>query len=253
MPSPPAFDALALSADNEGMESDTSQPGFHRPWYRLHLLTWLLLFCVGASLVVENVVGQGKVVPYFGQLGYRHGFPKSFLFRSAWIVVGHFQSEKTSNTFTFYLDGKHYPDDGWYDLIDSAGRLPFDGAEVKQFDPLALAFNIITLLLLLAATTKATESYLRRQAKWHQFSIQFILAFTAFVALILANAKSQTTPIFLWTGDVLSTNLVRWHGNETWEYIPFFFSAVGLWCVFWTGWEMIVMGVGRVFKGRTDR
>jgi len=163
-----------------------------RSWYRLHLLTWVLVLLVGGALVVENLVEQ-----IFYSIPYA-------VAGSGWPV--------------FHLRVRF-----------------FEGVIIFNF--FLLALNIFITLVILASTIFTTESYFCRQAKWHQFSILFILALTTFVALILANAKYD------W---------VRWRGDATWEYIPFFFIAMGLWCVFWTGWRLVAMGFGRISGGTED-
>lgn len=102
-----------------------------------------------------------------------------------------------------------------------------------ETDYFHVAVNVCVGLFILIAVGVASESYLRRHAKWHQFSLQFILALTAFVALLLANAKYD---------------LVRWKGDAAWEYLPFFFIAVGLWCVFWTEWKLVGWGIAKVIE-----
>ena len=127
---------------------------------------------------------------------------------------------------------------GWYPVIeDVASRWPVDKAKVLEFRYLPLTMDILLALAILAFTTFTTESYLRRQAKWHQFSLQFILAVTTFVALLLANIKYD---------------IIRWRGDSGWEFIPFFFIAMGLWCVFWTGLRLIGSGVGRIGVGSKE-
>ena len=109
-----------------------------------------------------------------------------------------------------------------------------------KIDSISLSFLIVNILIALAiffATIFTTETYLRRKAKWHQYSIQSILIFTVFIALLLTNAKYD---------------LLRWHGDELWEYFPFFFICLGLWCVFWTAWRLVAMGVGRVGVRRSN-
>lgn len=172
-----------------------------RPWYRLHWLTWVLLLVVGWSLVAENLAKQIWLPP-FGQL------------LPAGIVL-------SSQGWPFYFGG------GTYDSYDNSRLIAID-------DFLHLTLNILIALSILASTAFTSESYFRRQSKWHQFSIQSVLAFTTFIALLLANAKYD---------------LVRWRGDAPWEYIPFFFIAVGLWCVFWTAWRLVGWGVGWIGGG----
>jgi len=196
------------------MESSSDQAPIesHRPWWKLHLLTWVLVLLVGGSLVVENLVQQ-KVMPplsYFDESGQRvRPFIKALDIR-----------------FTH----------GWPFKFNE-GNWGYYRSRLNHIDNyLRLIADILISLAILLATASTIESYLRRKAKW-QFSIQGIMVFTAFVALILANAKYD---------------LVRWKGNDTWEYIPFFFIAAGMWCVFWTGLRLIGLGIGRICGGAKD-
>lgn len=169
----------------------------HRSWWKLHWLTWVVLFCVVESLVVENLVRK-KV----------HGkFPHPY-----------------KGIEEFFYDWHGWP------VFYMVENLVTFGEKRTYYWPL-LFTNIIIALVIFASTAFTTETYLRRQEKWHQFSIQFILALTAFVALILANAKYD---------------LVRWRGDAAWEYIPFLFIWFGCWCVFWTACRLIGLGVSRI-------
>jgi len=197
-----------------------------RPWYRLHWLTWVVLFCVGGSVVVENLVGEGE--PWNSAWGYAYynrywTNEEAYSVRHGWPI-------------TCFLRDRVTIDEAGFAGLATSSRWPFDNAEVIPFHPIRLGFNILTALLILFATIFTTESYLRRQSKW-QFTIQGIILLTVFVALLLTNAKY---------------NLVRWRGDATWEYIPFFFICFGCWCVFWTGWRLIAAGVGRIGGGLED-
>jgi len=177
------------------MESSTEQPPTesHRSWWRLHLLTWVLVLLVGGSLVVVNEVRQNDYLKSMTKLfDPSYGWPEFYL-------VEHYGNKETIHRTLLFT-------------------------------------NILIALLIVAATASTTESYLRRQAKW-QFTIQGIILVTTFVALLLANAKYD---------------FIRWRGDETWEFIPFFFIGLGLWCVFWTGWRLIGWGIGRIGGGSED-
>lgn len=176
-----------------------------RPWYRLHLLTWLLFLCVGASLVVENVASNRTLLEnrHLGRLFVSSGSPSADMLP----IIEH----------------------GW--------PLPLDNAVLLSFSFPALIFNIATSLFLMAGVGIASEQYLRRQAKWHQFSINFILALTGFVALLCANG------MYGW---------VRWNGEALWEYVPFAFIIFACWCAFWMMWTLMGRAIKRFSEGRAD-
>jgi len=188
-----------------------------RPWYRLHWITWVLLLLVGGSFFVENLVGRTFWTgdPYIAN--YDFGWPNNFMRRFA-VDVDAKRTADINNTVS--------------------NRLPFYSiaAVSDEFKWVPLTLNALIALAIILATIFTTESYLRRQPRW-QYDIQSIMLFTVFVAFLLTNAKY---------------NLIRWHGDAPWEFIPFFFIAVGLWCVFWTGLRLIGWGVGRVSGGSED-
>jgi len=199
-----------------------------RSW-KLHWQTWLVLFCVGGSLVVENLTEQDMVIKVNTQgevivpEGFENRVPIDLILDSVRIPL---DDIKYLNIFETYTG---WPFDFRYKGITNIYQ--------PGFKPLIFAINILIALAILASSAFTSESYFRRQAKWHQYSLQFILAITTFVALLLANGKYD---------------LVRWRGDETWEYIPFFFIAMGLWCVFWTAWRLVGLGVGRIGGGLDD-
>jgi len=165
---------------NAGMSSE-------RPWYRLHLLTWLLLFCVGASLVVENVR----------------------TYHLPGMVI-------SSRVYSFFWAG--WPT-RWIDTDSGHLHNCYGFIDLSR-----VGLNLLVSASLLISTAFATEHRLRREGKWHQFTIAFILALTAFVALLCANVKYE---------------LIRWHGEAAWEYVPFAFIAFGAWCAFWAAWTLL--------------
>lgn len=188
-------------ADNEAMESDTSQPlpKSHRPWYRLYWLTWVLVCCVTGSVVVENLVGQKVMVEHWkdGSIwtwDLSHGWPFRFGLRGG-IDTG-------------------FRKDLW------TRRWLIDIGEVDGFRLLPFIMDTLIAIAIILATIFASESYIRRIDKWYQFSISLVMVFTAFVAFLLANYKYDT---------------IRWQGDSLWEYVAFFLIAIGSWCVLWTG------------------
>jgi len=204
------------------MNSPTEQPPLesHRPWWRLHLLTWVLGLLVGGSLVLENVMGQ----LFFG--------PSPEIFtptQFGWPFV--------------YTETKYFVEPFSKPIIyPSTPFRPFlwSFSEYLDYSLPPLFTNVFIALVILLATIFATETYLRRQPRW-QFSIQSIMVFTVFVTLLTMNIKYD---------------FIRWRGgaagDSTWEYIPFIFIALGLWCVFWAGWRLVGLGVIRIGGGLED-
>jgi len=202
-----------------------------RPWWKLYLLTWVMVLLVCGPLVLENVMGdrssshpllrsvfiQFYAVSQSPSISAEHGWPLVYCQRADFYVV---QTDS-------------YPDG----VVFEGSRWPFDKAQVMSFRPMYLVFNILFAILILLATAFTTESYLRRQAEWHQFSIQFILALTAFVALILANYKYD---------------LVRRKSDYLLEYIPYIILCYGCWCVFWAVWRLVAWELGRMAEGLKD-
>ena len=61
------------------MELSSDQTPGH--WWKLHLLTWVLIFLVGGSLIVQNLAGQAVMKEYLkGPVltGYSNGWPIIF-------------------------------------------------------------------------------------------------------------------------------------------------------------------------------
>jgi len=208
---------VGLAGDRRMSEAPESLP-----WFRLHRWTWTLVFLVGWALVAENWTGQHKnvIIDFQGHvaevLGPRDRNPYDPSFRPVFKGMGK----------TAYI--------GW--PFTYIGLVDYNYKPVK-FNLILFTLNILISLAILFSTAFTTESYVRRQAQWHQFSIQDILAFTTFVALLLANAKYD---------------FVRCRGDWTYYPIAFFFIAMGLWCVFWTAWKLIGLGVGRIGVGLRD-
>jgi len=136
--------------------------------------------------------------------------------------VGEKASLRSSNGWPFAFLNRYNPDT--------------NSPTSYKFSPFFFAITILIAFAILAATIFTSESYLRRQPRW-QFSIQSIMVFTVYVAILTMNYKYGA---------------VRWRGDATWEYIPFFFICLGLWCVFWTAWRLVAMGVSRIGGGAED-
>jgi len=211
------------------MNSPTDQPPSKspRPWWKLHLLTWVLVLLVGGSLVVMNLMDltfhqeeawEYNPEPYL-VIWSPHEFGWPFVYTQPNESITRFEN------IWFYLKAN---DDNWVWLWNYSEYLDFSLPYIFS--------NILIAFAILIACIFTTETYLRHQSKW-QFTIQGIILLTVFIALLLANAKY---------------NLIRWQGDSAWEFIPFFFIALGLWCVFWTGWRLVAAGVGRVGGGLKD-
>jgi len=205
-----------------------------RSWYRLHLLTWVLILLVGGSLVVENVVISLHYPDYPDdelEIKSVHEPPNDFHWEPALPQFGWpFVYAEPKGTlseidrYVYYLTALQY-------------RLLWELSDTLAYSMPFIFINLSIALIILATTAFTTETYLRRKAKWHQYSIQFILACTAFIALFLTNAMYD---------------LVRLRGDWPWDNLLFILIAVGLWCLFWTVWRLVAMGVGRIGGGQED-
>jgi len=218
------------------MNSPTEQPPVesHRPWWKLHLLTWVLVLFVGGAVVVENVAVC---------ISYPDFLDEQLEIKSVHEPPNDFHWEPVLPQFGWpfvYAEPKgSLPELDRYRfvIIASLHGMLWSFPLPMVYSLPCLFTNISISLLIFAATAFTTESYFRRQAKWHQFSIQFILALTSFVALLLANAKYD---------------LVRLRGDWPWDNLVFFFIAVGLWCMFLTAWRFVAVGFGRIGGGSED-
>jgi len=56
-----------------------------RSWYRLHLLTWVLICCVTGSVVVENMLRHHDYVYSTVYSSYTFGMP-SFVHKHGWPI-----------------------------------------------------------------------------------------------------------------------------------------------------------------------
>jgi len=196
-----------------------------RRWWKLHLLTWVLVLLVGGSLVVENFVNcvdKEETLLLVIQRGDREPGEQSEWCQFGWPFIyteidwGQFRSGSFSDIESYYI---------YVTLKVEPGRYLWNFSEFLNYSLPFLFTNILFALVILLATIFTTESYLRCKPKW-QYSIQSIMVFTTFVALILANGKY---------------NLVRWRGDELWEYVPFLFIWFGCWCVFWTLLKLVAV------------
>jgi len=209
---------------------DKSPIESHRSWWKLHKDTWIIVCCVLGALILENMVGREYFPKSLGSGNnlrnrtdsaptpdfLQHGWPMDYAHREKYVEV-----LRESQDFPRY---------------ENSSPLPFGSAKVISFHPIYLVLNILLLLLILVSTAFTTESYLRHQPRW-RFSIQTLMVFTVFFSLLMMN---------------INYDLIRWRGNESWEYIPFFIICLGLWCVFWAGWRLIGWGVGRIGRGLKD-
>jgi hypothetical protein len=134
----------------------------HRPWYRLHLSTWLVVLLgliVGVLLIVP---GEDGWYPNFYSLirgpSVVHGWPIPYLWRTPLF---------------WWQTGKAKPTYAW-DIADS----------VKAFSPFALALDIGIVALGIGLVAAAWEWRWRRMPRF-QFSVRALFLFITLVAIAL--------------------------------------------------------------------
>ncbi len=187
-----------------------------RPWYRLGLLTWIIVLCLGVSIVELNLTcWERKSSP-----GLRHienGLSKSSEFvncECGWpILCGTIEKR--------------------YEWSSPVGRPP-QLTEVNwlrvHIHYARLGFNIVINLILLLCTGIVTECYWRRAARWHQFDTVFVMKLGLFVTLVLAIVKYEGYP------------------SDAKEWLNCAIIVFGFWCTFlvlWkASWKFIGLTVG---------
>lgn len=195
---------------SDGFEK-AADPNLRR-WCCLHLLTWVLLCCVGASWVVVNTTR------------YRPSSSTNSIRFSPGLFPTPFTEVSRELTFGF-------PED-WLTLQERKEWTQTKGAppsaqvfwliyKVRSWE---LSFIILLFLLLVLGTAAATESYSRRSEKWHQYSINSFMAFTVFIALLCIDIRFPIRFPF---------------DLDWWHYICFGFIAFAFWCMFWLAWNLV--------------
>jgi hypothetical protein len=158
------------------MSEKLSETRVHRrPWYRLHVGTWIALILAAVLLVGVNLVGRDLG-------GYCvHGWPLRYLER----------------------DGQLHGD-----LTVLSDLFPFDEAPVLEFRPLRIVPDVMIAAMILLCYTAATEYWLRTRGRGNRFSLRSLLAFVAFVAVILSLLRSGLLDLCPWDVTTLPVYLV---------------------------------------------
>ncbi len=143
-----------------------------RPWYRLHLATWIALIAVGGAFLYGDArpdswqsTGFDPICLRSSSHGCRFGWPMEFLY-----------SAQIARTYRF------------------PPKRPPERTSVFEFNPLWLTVNIVVAGVILGATGFLVESRLRTRRKWHQLTLQSLLILTVVAAAFLALLRSQDTP-----------------------------------------------------------
>jgi hypothetical protein len=151
--------------------TDSSQPAA-RPWYRLHLSTWLLLIPAVVVVSLLEIPGDEPAGLIFEGSEMVHGFPLTYLrrCRDDWIVV---------NPLAFA------PMSPWHLTEQPRAVWLGDGPEVSDetfsFRPLALAIDLAVATAILLAFCAALE-WRRRRRRLFQFTLRELLVATALCA-----------------------------------------------------------------------
>ncbi|MHC4402779.1 MAG: hypothetical protein ACYTG0_24210, partial [Planctomycetota bacterium] len=142
---------------SEIRNGDSSPARRRRPWYRLHLSTWIVLLIAGTILFLSNVPGERRLsqtaATYFVM---EHGWPLVYLVR--------------------------LPEGPVWDPVPSMWPLT---KGVVSFDPLTLAADVAVAALVLIFTAAVFETR-RRRRKRLQFSLRTLLVAVLIVSAALA-------------------------------------------------------------------
>ncbi len=143
----------------------TDEANRHRPWYRLHLSTWLFALLVTAVLVLLVVPGESWEVSSKMET-FEHGWP--------WL---HLQRTIANSPRPLGV----YDDVPW--LYREAWGL---AVGVTDFSPSKLVGNAAIALLILVVAAAGFEWWRRRRRRLWQFSLRELLVVTLLVAIALS-------------------------------------------------------------------
>ena len=144
-----------------------------RPWYRLHLSTWLLQIPAIVVVLLLEIPGDEPAGLIFEGSEMIHGFPTTYLrlCRDDWIY--------TEDTVEFA------PMDPWklngQSKANALSGLKVIGAETLSFSPLGLAIDVVFAIALVGGFCALLE-WRRRRRKLYQFTLRELLAVTTVVA-----------------------------------------------------------------------
>ncbi|MBN1911146.1 MAG: hypothetical protein JW818_15475 [Pirellulales bacterium] len=155
--------------------ADTSKdPASRRPWWRLHLLTWVVLAVVTVALVLIMVPADRM---FNGDHG--HGWP--------WVFLRHTDFEAWFIRITQQPVSEPEPwlPEYWTNAPWAYARNWGLTGDAPVFSPLQLVGDVLIAVLILAVAGAAFECWRRRRRRIWQFSIREMLLLTLVIALVL--------------------------------------------------------------------
>ncbi len=164
--------------------TDAPQPAA-RPWYRLHLSTWLLLIPAVAVLLLLNIPGDEPAGLIFEGSEMVHGFPATYLrrCRDDWIYSPDEVRLAPMDPWRLAGRPKAVPPNAPQPTgAIGGGNGQVIGAEALSFSLLALLIDIAVAAGLLGAFCALAE-WRRRLRKLYQFSLLELLSLTTAFAI----------------------------------------------------------------------
>jgi Leucine-rich repeat (LRR) protein len=167
-----------------------------RPWYRLHLSTWVVLLIVASVLFLAIVPGKLNVShsAYVGVVGWsinrhvlrEHGWPLVYVVRD-YPTNPPFSSITEDPTYSRFSSMVGWEPSVDWDNLPSAWAL---GREVQSFRPWALAADVALAGCLLLLFGAAFE-WRRRRLRLGQFSLRELLLLVLLVSSALGWLMAQ--------------------------------------------------------------
>ncbi len=160
------------------MPTDRSEPETpeqpRRPWWRLHLSTWVVVLLTAAVLVLIIVPGEKTILAFssgpWDKVQYSHGWPWAWLEQIEWERTTLYNGEPPEPLWRFM---PWLSDDAW----------KFTGDEVQfRFSMFAFDPAIAAAIVVIAA---AFEVWRRRRYRLWQFSLRELFVLTLVVAVVL--------------------------------------------------------------------
>jgi hypothetical protein len=194
----------------------------NRPWYRLHWVTWTVVAVMLLALVNRQIAVQSGS----GASDYRYTKWTHF----GWPFI-HLDLRETGPA----LPGSVQPNIKY-------------GQPVFKYDrrPLALAINVLALLLFLVSSAFVVETFLRNYRK-RQFSLRNLILITGVLGVMLALFSYEPAFAFgaRWLFGLELSYLVSWRDFQR----PLLWPVVfGLACpLYFLGWLGLAM-LGRAYR-----
>jgi len=186
-----------------------------RPWYRLHLLTWLVLLITSAGLIYLNAtprsIDSSPRVRFSqngneGETSYsisKYGFPCHA------VTIGALSSSFIPTVPPSQQEVELEPSTTKYRT-----RIEYE----------YLLLDIALFFLSIFCAVRATECYRRRSERWYQFTIETIVMLGVFVALLAAFIRFDGPQ----------------HYRFEWHLLPMAGLVLFLiWCMFWNAWTFL--------------